>query len=199
MRSITILSTKVRHLVIDGLESGTTLEIDAPYLLSLRILGESRRGPFLKLNEVTTLVDVELDVQPKIKVIMELLTQLRGIHKLALGASVLPLKEDWRLDLECRQLTLLMKGPAERLDLYGIVTALRGAPVMEKLVLNLAQKTVQDNWLHRPTFSRCPFEKSNGEAAECLKTHPKSIEIFGHDVEADADWKTWLLLVEFLL
>ncbi|KAI4295210.1 hypothetical protein MLD38_040547 [Melastoma candidum] len=187
MRSITILSTKVRHLVIDGLESGTTLEIYAPYLLSLRIQGESHRGPFLKLNEVTPLVDVELDVQQKIKVIMELLTQLRGIHMLHSER------------LYFRQLTLLMKGHAERLDLYGIVTALRGAPVMEKLVLNLAQKTVQDNWLHRPTFSRCPFEKSNGEAADCLKTHLKSIEIFGHDVEADTDWKTWLPLVEFLL
>ncbi|KAI4377995.1 hypothetical protein MLD38_015541 [Melastoma candidum] len=71
---------------------------------------------------------------------------------------------DWRsLRALCidktRQLTLLMKGHAERLDLYGIVTALRGAPVMEKLVLNLAQKTVQDNWLHRPTFSRCPLRE----------------------------------------
>ncbi|XP_056159954.1 putative F-box/LRR-repeat protein At3g18150 [Syzygium oleosum] len=146
VKNIVIDSTSVKELkLVKGHRLSDSETIWAPHLLSLRVSGIWRLGSVFRLDDVSSLVEAELDFvvrgDKSRDLIKELLEKLHGVSTITIGSWCLEVMSALEMEgvpsplSKCQN--LILRTTVSQRNLPGIAYMLRSSQCMEKLVIDL--------------------------------------------------------------
>ncbi|KAF8043969.1 hypothetical protein BT93_A2065 [Corymbia citriodora subsp. variegata] len=210
--NIVIDSTSVKELVLVHPNFLNTGKIWAPHLLSLRVLGMWHSRSIFKLDEISSLVEAELDFgacgdkRMLCDLLKELFEELRGVSTITIGG-----RGRWCLQVlfllkmegvpsplsKCQNLTL--NAPVSQWNFPGIACLLRSSHCLEKLVIHLTGVPQLEFQLDEESQDHFNFDE---EEFLCSRKgnfeHLRRIEITGSGADSFGS-KHLLALIKFLL
>ncbi|XP_056159992.1 putative F-box/LRR-repeat protein At3g18150 isoform X2 [Syzygium oleosum] len=190
IKNIVIDSTSVKELILDNGWLSNLEKIWAPHLLSLRVLGVWRLHSMFRLDDVSSLVEAELDFS---------VSGDRIGHDLLKVLSTLEMEGVSSPLSKCQNLILCT--PVGQCELLGIAYILRSSQCLEKLVIRLTRSCVSKLKLDEESIQRFNFHEdllcSRKGNFQCLAKHLKRVEII--DFACGLESKHLLALIKFLV
>ncbi|XP_056159994.1 putative F-box/LRR-repeat protein At3g18150 isoform X1 [Syzygium oleosum] len=136
VKNIVIDSTSVKELILADGGFSDSDQIWAPHLRSLRVSGIWGLSSVLRLDDVSSLVEAELDlVVCADGLLKELLEQLRGVSTITIGGLCLQVLSALEMEgvlcplSKCQN--LILRTPVSQLELPGIAYMLRSSQCLE--------------------------------------------------------------------
>ncbi|XP_056159983.1 putative F-box/LRR-repeat protein At3g18150 isoform X3 [Syzygium oleosum] len=210
IKNIVIDSTSVKELILDNGWLSNFEKIWAPHLLSLRVLGVWRLHSVFRLDDVSSLVEAELDFSVSgdgigHDLLKELLEKLCGVSTITIGGWCLQVLSTLEMEGVSSPLSkcqnLILRTPVGQCELLGIAYILRSSQCLEKLVIHLTRSCVSKLKLDEESIQRFNFHEdllcSRKGNFQCLAKHLKSVEII--DFACGFESKHLLALIKFLV
>ncbi|XP_056159981.1 F-box protein At5g03100-like isoform X1 [Syzygium oleosum] len=209
LKNIVIDSTSVKKLIFANGGFSDSEQIWAPHLLSLRVSGIWGLASVFRLDDVSSLVEAELDfvvcTDKSRDLLKELLEKLRGVSTITIGGWCLQVLSTLEMEGVSSPLSkcqnLILRTPVGQCELLGIAYILRSSQCLEKLVIHLTRSCVSKLKLDEESIQRFNFHEdllcSRKGNFQCLAKHLKSVEII--DFACGFESKHLLALIKFLV
>ncbi|XP_030441978.2 F-box protein At5g03100-like isoform X4 [Syzygium oleosum] len=206
LKNIVIDSTSVKKLIFANGGFSDSEQIWAPHLLSLRVSGIWGLASVFRLDDVSSLVEAELDfvvcTDKSRDLLKELLEKLRGVSTITIGGWCLQVLSALEMEgvpcplSKCQN--LILRAPVTRWELPGIAYMLRSSQCLEKLVIHLTHSCPSTFKLDEESVERFNEDLLSWKGNfQCLAKHLKRVEIIGFAVSLGS--KHLLALIKFLL
>ncbi|XP_056159993.1 F-box protein At5g03100-like [Syzygium oleosum] len=207
VKNIIIHSTSVKQLIlVDGGFSDLE-KIWAPHLLSLRVSGIWCLHSMFRLDDISSLVEADLDFWVSgdgigRDLLKELLEKLRGVSTITIGHWCLQVLSALEIEGVSSPLSkcqnLILHAPVSQWELPRIAYILRSSQCLEKLAIHLTCSCIFKFKLDEESTERFNEDLLSWKGNfQCLAKHLKRVEIIGFAVSLGS--KHLLALIKFLL